>query len=72
MSDRPSPAASAAARRPRWLAELAQALDQANRLTFRLRECNSDSGEVVGLHARILALRSEIDWLQRGRSRKKG
>ena len=61
--------ASSAARRARWLGELAQALDQANRLLFRLREIEQSSSEASLLHARILALRAEINGLQRGGNR---
>lgn len=61
-----SPIALGAVRRARWLGELAQALDQANRLLFRLREVEGSSGDAGVLHARILSLRAEINRLQRG------
>lgn len=66
MAIPPPPIALGAARRARWLGELAQALDQANRLLFRLREVEESGGEAALLHARILALRAEINALQRG------
>ena len=69
MANHPSPVALSAARRARWLGELAQALDQANRLLFRLREVDQSSGEASSLHARILSLRAEINALQRGGQR---
>jgi hypothetical protein len=72
VTNTPSPTALATAHRARWLAELARALDQANRLALRLREGNPDSSELINLHARILALRSEIDWLRRGRAPRDG
>ena len=69
MSDQPSPLAAGAARRARWLGELAQALDQANRLLFRLREVEKNGGEAGMIHALIVALRAEISALQRGAQR---
>ena len=69
MPNQPSPSALSAARRARWLGELAQALDQANRLLFRLREVAASGGEASSLHVRILALRAEINALQRGGKR---
>jgi hypothetical protein len=66
MPNHPSPIALSAARRARWLGELAQALDQANRLLFRLREVEQSSSEASNLHARILALRAEINAIRRG------
>jgi hypothetical protein len=52
--------------RARWMDELPQALDQANRLLLRLREVEVSGGEASMLHARILALRAEINALRRG------
>lgn len=52
--------------RTRWLGELAQALDQANRVLFRLRKFEESGGEASMLHARIPALSAEINALPRG------
>lgn len=66
MANHPLPNVAGAAHRARWLGEVAQALDQANRLLFRLREVEESSQEANMLHARILTLRAEINALQRG------
>ena len=53
--------------RARWLAELTVALDEAHRLTLRLAEGQSDSGEAAAaLRVRIQAMRSEVETLRRG------
>jgi hypothetical protein len=56
------PVASA---RARWLAELDQALDEADRLAIQLGEVPPQSDELVALRARIVAVRSELDTLRR-------
>lgn len=61
------PPARAAARRAQWLAELRSALDDANRLALRLRALDPAASETALLHMRIVALKAEIDLLQRAR-----
>ena len=53
-----------AAARVLWLAEVANALDEAQRLTTHLARWRSDSREAVLLRVRIMAVRAEVDALQ--------
>ena len=53
--------------RTRWLAELAQAIAQAQRLAWRLGVAEGDSEEARDLYARLEAVRSEVDSLRFGR-----
>ena len=55
-----------AAERARWLAELAQAVDQAQRLAWSLGVSEASVAEVEGLYCRLEAIRIEIDALRRG------
>ena len=54
-----------AAARARWLAELAVALGEADRLTSALARWRGASREAVALRSRILAARSEVEALRR-------
>ena len=56
-----------AVERARWLAELAAALDEAQRLTVRLAGDDQDSGEAAVLHAHIRDLKVEVEGLRRGK-----
>ena len=50
-----------------WLAELAAALDQANRLTVELCDYCAGGHDAGVLRGRILELRDEVDSMQKGR-----
>ena len=54
-------------KRARWLAELAQAIAQAQRLAWRLGVAEGDSEEARDLYARLEAVRTEVDSLRFGR-----
>ena len=56
------PVASA---RARWLAELAEALEDAHRVAIQLGHDYPELDEAVALCARILAVRAELDTLRR-------
>lgn len=56
-----------AVERARWLAELAAALDQADKLALALFGQRGDSMKAILLRDHILTLRSEVDSLQKGR-----
>lgn len=56
-----------AASRAQWLAELALAIQEAQRLAWMLSAHSGHSAEGKELHARIEAARLEIDSLRRGR-----
>ena len=56
-----------AVERARWLAELAAALDQADKLALALRKQRGDCPDGLLLCHHILALRCEVDSLQKGR-----
>lgn len=58
---------NSAALRAQWLAELAEALDEAQRLAWALGGASGLSIERQKLHARIEAARIELDHLRRGR-----
>lgn len=57
---------AAALERARWLAELAEAIGQAQRLAWRLGVAEGDSEEARELYARLEAVRSEVDALRFG------
>lgn len=54
------------AKRARWLAELAGAIDQAQMLAFRLGVAEGESAEAKDLHARLEAARMEVESLRLG------
>ena len=56
----------AAAQRARWLAELAHAIDRAQRLARTLSVSQHDPSEAIELDKRLEAIRTEVDELQRG------
>ncbi len=58
-----------ASARAQWLAQLAEALDQALRLTLLLASCRPESDEALVLRIRLLAIRAEVDSIRRGSSR---
>jgi len=57
---------AAALDRVRWLDELAQAIGQAQRLTWSLGVQDGDSEEARALYARLEAARSEVEALRYG------
>lgn len=57
---------AAARERARWLDELAQAIDQAQRLTWRLGVLEGDNEEARLLYARLEAAHSEVESLRFG------
>ena len=59
---------SGGAERARWLAELALAVDQAQRLAWSLGISEASVAEVEGLYRRLEAARIEIEALRRGAS----
>ena len=60
------PGERAAARRAKWLAELAEALDEARRLMKQLGAAEGQL-ESVELYARIEAIRLEVEAIRLGR-----
>jgi hypothetical protein len=56
-----------AAERARWLAELAQVLEQAQELMSRLAVADRRRGEVLDVSARLEAARAEVQALRRAR-----
>lgn len=56
----------AAAERARWLAELAFAVDRAQRLARTLSASQSDPAEAIELGKRLEAIRTEVEELRRG------
>jgi hypothetical protein len=50
--------------RARWLAELAHAISQAQKLAWRLGVAEGDSEEARELYARLEAVRNEVDALR--------
>lgn len=52
--------------RARWLAELAQAIAQAQKLVWSLGVIDGDDEEACELYARLEAVRSEVDSLRFG------
>lgn len=57
---------SAAAERSRWLAELAEAIDQAQRLARSLNSPGSSGAQARELFHRLESVRIEVDALRRG------
>lgn len=57
---------AAAHERARWLDDLAQAIDQAQRLTWRLGVLEGDNEEARLLYARLEAAQSEVESLRFG------
>ena len=56
-----------AAERARWLAELSDALDEADRLAFSLGLAHVHSAQAVELLIRLAAARAQVQALQLGR-----
>jgi hypothetical protein len=56
----------AAAQRARWLAELAESIDQAQRVAWRIGLEDGNNAEARELYARLEAARVEVDALRRG------
>ena len=54
-----------ASARARWLTELAQALEEAQRLAVQLGNWHPDNQDAAALRVRILAVRAELDDLRR-------
>lgn len=57
---------TAAAERARWLAQLAQAVEQAQRLACSLGVSKVSTAEVEDLYRRLEAVRIEVEALRRG------
>lgn len=57
---------SKAGERARWLSELADAIDQAQRLLWSLASADQASVEARALYGELEAVRGEIDSLRRG------
>ena len=55
-----------ATERARWLAELAIAVEQAQRLAWRLGVSEGDDPDAKSLYARLEAVRTEVESLRRG------
>ena len=55
-----------AAQRARWLAELADAMEQAQAIAWRLGISEGDDPEAKQLYARLEAARDEVEALRRG------
>ena len=54
------------AERARWLAELAEAIDQAQKVAWRLGGAEGNNPEAKELYGRLEAARVEVDALRRG------
>jgi hypothetical protein len=54
------------AERARWLAELAKAIDEAQKVAWRLGVQEGDDAEAKDLYERLEAARVEVDALRRG------
>lgn len=57
---------TAATERSRWLAELAQAVDQAQRLARTLGHSESNCAQAKELYGRLESVRIEVEALRRG------
>lgn len=55
-----------AAERARWLAELAEAIEEAQRVALRLGRAQGTSGKARELHAQLETARAEVEALRRG------
>jgi hypothetical protein len=64
--NQPQNGTGAAAERGRWLAELAQAVDEAQRLAKMLRASEADCLAAKEIYDRLEAVRIEVDSLRRG------
>lgn len=53
-----------AAERARWLAELAEALDQAQRLIWNMADAGTTNPELMELYGRLDAARAEVQMLR--------
>jgi hypothetical protein len=60
------PAELTAAHRARWLAELADALEQAQKLSWRIGSSDAGNAEAMELYARLEAARVEVQSLRLG------
>jgi hypothetical protein len=58
------PIETSASERARWLAELALALEEAQKVAWRLGVSEGDSAEAKELYGRIEAARAEVDTLR--------
>ena len=56
----------AAAQRARWLAELAESIDQAQRVAWRLGVVEGNNAQAKELYGRLEAVRVELESLRRG------
>ena len=63
------PAKFSAAERAQWLAELAEAIDEAQKLVWRLGVSEGNSARANELYARLEAARAEVDALRRSGSK---
>ena len=61
-----APNQAVALERARWLTELADAIDQAQKLSWRLGVAEGDSEEARMLYARLEVVRAEVDSLRFG------
>jgi hypothetical protein len=61
-----APNQAVALERARWLTELADAIDQAQKLAWRLGVAEGDSEEARTAYARLEAVRAEVDSLRFG------
>ena len=61
-----APNQAVALERARWLTELADAVDQAQKLAWRLGVADGDSEEARTLYARLEAVRAEVNSLRFG------
>jgi hypothetical protein len=61
-----APDSAAALERARWLAELLEAINQAQRIAWRLGVAEGDCEEARDLYARLEAVRNEVDALRFG------
>lgn len=55
-----------ASERARWLSELSVAIDQAQKLAWRLGVSEGDDPEALDLYARLELAREEVESLRRG------
>jgi hypothetical protein len=61
---------TSSAERARWLSELADALDEAQKVAWRLGVSEGDSAEAKELYGRIEAAQAEVDRLRLSGSRR--
>ena len=65
------PSEVSAAERARWLAELAEAIEQAQRLVWTLGMAHGRSAEALDLYARLESARAEVQALRLSRTRER-